>query len=539
MNQQSSQRPLEEVLRDPSANWDEIRCAIKGQGSRCTNVAIMQALSTEQSWANATIATAIVMKEEEKQQQQQQQKVDQNNEGESNNLETVDDSANEVEDKVEVVSTPLPIDDDLKESLTSIENDANNIKSSFRRGGRGRRSSSGLVTSSRRTGRRRGSRRNSGSILAKTSFKESSASINIMDFGVVEGIESSDSNNFNESSTSDNMSKSGFMGWKHHDDISVRSSYTHDRSFQRDGSDEDSIILSEGDVDDLKESFSSFSSLVDSSGFLDWRHSVRRRSSGDDDGEGEVFFDWSHSFKRRPGSRSSLIDTVDEVDDELSCTNEDWNIDDYDAPDNGLHTSNHTPMSALTNRLKLFGSTRRVEIDRQEDIAISEIQQALLNVRKVESNNTEQERSTSRRTTICGDPDTANQANNSEGMTKPKRTRRKTVIGNVAMLGAMFPVPISNTKSNDESLEDNQLGTLSDANEPKKKAPHRRRITIMDGISPFVGIRKDQAEKTADFPTHDDRKAIWISREDGNVDIERECRKLYGDIDASSTVASN
>ena len=536
-----NQRPLEEVLRDPSANWDEIRCAIKGQGSGCTNVAIMQALANEQSWANATVATAIVMKEEEK--QQQQQKVNRNDE-ESNNLEAgesadlehceeVHENGDTVEDKVEVVSTPLPIDDDLKESLTSIENDANNIKSSFRRRGRGRRGSSGPVTSSRRTGRRRGSRRNSGSILAKTSFKESSASINIMDFGVVEGIDSSDSNNFNESSTSDNMSKSGFMGWKHHDDISVRSSYTHDRSFQRDGSDEDSIILSEGDVDELKESFSS---LVDSSGFLDWRHSVRRRSSGDDDGEGEVFFDWSHSFKRR--SRSSLIDTVDEVD-ELSCKNKEWNIDDYDAPDNGLHTSNHTPMSALTNRLKLFGSTRRVEIDRQEDIAISEIQQALLNVRKVESNNTEQERSTSRRTTICGDPDTSNQANNSEGMTKSKRTRRKTVIGNVAMLGAMFPVPISNTKSNDESLEDNQLGTLSDANEPKKKAPHRRRTTIMDGISPFVGIRKDQTEKTADFPTHDDRKAIWISREDGNVDIERECRKLYGDIDASSTVASN
>lgn len=530
-----NQRPLEEVLRDPSANWDEIRCAIKGQGSGCTNVAIMQALANEQSWANATIATAIVMKEEEgkQQQQQQQQKVNQNGE-ESNSLETVDD-ANKVEDKVEVVSTPLPIHDDLKESLTSIENDTNNIKSSIRRRGRGRRGSSGPVTSSRRTGRRRGSRRNSGSILAKSSFKESSASINIMDFGVVEGIvDSSDSNNFNESSTSD-MSKSGFVGWKHHDDISVRSSYTHDRSFQRDSSDEDSIILSEGDVDDLKESFSS---LVDSSGFLDWRHSVRRRSSGDGDGEGEVFFDWSHSLR----SRSSLIDTVDEVDDELSCKNEEWNIDDYDAPHNGLHTSNHTPMSALTNRLKLFGSTRRVEIDRQEDIAISEIQQALLNVRKVESNNTEQERSTSRRTTICGDPDAANHDAiqvNTDGMAKTKRTRRKTVIGNVAMLGAMFPVPISNTKSNDESLEDNQLGTLSNANEPKKKAPHRRRITIMDGISPFVGIRKDQAEKTADIPTHDDRKAIRISRKDGNVDIERECRKLYGDIDASNTVASN
>ena len=525
-----NQRPLEEVLRDPSANWDEIRCAIKGQGSGCTNVAIMQALANEQSWANATVATAIVMKEEEEGKQQQQQKVNQNDE-ESNNLEAGE-SANKVEDKVEVVSTPLPIDHDLKESLTSIENDANNSKSSFRRSGRGCRGSSGPVTSSRRTGRRRGSRRNSGSILAKTSFKELSASINIMDFGVVEGIvDSSDSNNnFNESSTSDNMSKSGFMGWKHHDDISVRSSYSHDRSFQRDGSDEDSINLSESDVDDLKQSFSS---LVDSSGFLDWRHSVRRRSSGDD--EGEVFFDWSHSFKRR--SRSSLIDTVDEVD-ELSCKNKEWNIDDYDAPDNGLHTSNHTPMSALTNRLKLFGSTRRVEI-RQEDIAISEIQQALLSVRKVESKNVEQERSTFRRTTSCGDPDTANQATTSDGMAKTKRTRRKTVIGNVAMLGAMFPVPISNTKSNDESLEDKQLGTLSDANEPKKKAPHRRRTTIMDGISPFVGIRKDQAEKTADFPTHDDRKAIWISREDGNVDIVRECRKLYGDIDASSTVASN
>ena len=529
---QLPQRPLEEVLRDPTANWDEIRRAIKRQGSACTNVAIMQALANEQSWTTAAVATAIVMKEEEKQQQ-----VDQSHE-ESNNLETNDsgDLGNsgdlenssgtmsnfEADDEVEVHMTPLPIDDDLKESIISTENETNNIKSSFRRR-RGRRGSSGPGTSFRRSGRRRGTRGNSGSFLAKSSFKDLSASINIMDFGVNEAIGLSDSNragadnNLRESEFSDDISKCGFMGWKHHDDMSVRSSYTLNRSFQLDGSDKDSIILSEGDVDDLKESFSS---LVDSSGFLDWRHSVRRRSSSGDDEEGEIFVDWRHSLRRRSSVQSSFIDTVDEVEDTLPCKNEEiWNIDDYDGPDNGVHSSHHKPMSALTNRLKLF-SARRVEIDRKEGITISDIQQALLNVRKGESDNREQEESTSRR---CSD--IANQTN-PEGMTKAKRTRRKTVIGNVAMLGAMLPVPISNTKMNGESQEDHHLGSLADANEPKKKAPNRRK-TIMDGISPFVGTRKDQVEQIADTPTHDDWKAIRISREDGDVDIEHECKKLY------------
>ena len=546
MKQQQPQRPLEEVLRDPAANWDEIRCAIKRQGSACTNVAIMQALANEQSWATAAVATAIVMKEEEKQKQQ----VDQNHE-ESNNLETNDsgDLGNsgdlergcgtmsnfEADDEAEAHVTPLPIDDDLKESIISTENETNNVKSSFRRR-RGRRGSSGLGTSFR-SGRRRGTRRNSGSFLAKSSFKDSSASINVMDFGVTETIlDLSDSNrtgadsNLRESEFSDDISKSGFMGWKHHDDMSVRSSYTLNRSFQLDSSDKGSIILSEGDVDDLKESFSN---LVDSSGFLDWRHSVRRRTSSGDDDEDEIFLDWRHSERRRTSVQSSFIDTVDEVEDELSCKNEEiWNIDDYDGPDIGVHSYNHNPMSAFTNRLKRFGSTRGGEIDRKEYITISDVQQALLNVRNVESDNRGQEQSTSRRCSAI-----ANQTHTG-GIDKTKITRRKTVIGNVAMLGAMLPVHKSNTKRNGERQEDNHLGSLTGANEPTKTAPNRRRITIMDGISPFVGIRKDQVEKVTDTPTHDDRKAIRISRHDGDVDIERECRMLYGDLEGAHTAAS-
>ncbi|KAK1748679.1 hypothetical protein QTG54_000618 [Skeletonema marinoi] len=66
-----------------------------------------------------------------------------------------------------------------------------------------------------------------------------------MDFGVIDTIlDLSDSNrtgsdNLRESGDfSDDISKSGFMGWKHHDDLSVRSSFTHDRSIQLDGSEE-------------------------------------------------------------------------------------------------------------------------------------------------------------------------------------------------------------------------------------------------------------------------------------------------------------
>jgi len=549
MNQQQlPQRPLEEVLRDPSANWHEIRSAIKGQRgtSVCTNVAIMQALANERSWATAAVATAIVMKEEQKQVEQKDEEItleandcgDLENSGDLEySVDHLENSGGTIYDEIEVLTSPLPIANDIEESL-STENETD-IKRSFRRS-RGRRGS-GIGTSFRRSGRRRGTRR-------RSSFKASSASVNIMDFGVIDTIlDLSDSNrtgsdNLRESGDfSDDISKSGFMGWKHHDDLSVRSSFTLDRSIQLDGSDRDSIILSEGDIDDLK---ASYSNLVDSSGFLDWRHSSKRRTSsrsstGDED-EGAGFLDWRHSMRRRPSLRKSFIDTVDEVDDELSCSNnETWNIEDYDGPDNFVHSSDYKPMSALTDRLKRFSSTRKVEVDRKEDITISDIKEALLAVRKVESGNTEQEQSTtSRRPTSSGVLDTATQTNH-EVPTRKNRTRRQTVIGNVAMFGAMLkPVSKSNTKNNYESQEGNHLDSSIDGNESKKKAPNQRRKTIMEGISPFVGMRKDPVEKTADTPTHDDRKAIRISREDGNVDIERECSKLYGlqgDLDCFSS----
>eukprot|EP00574_Skeletonema_japonicum_P005049 CAMPEP_0201733222 /NCGR_PEP_ID=MMETSP0593-20130828/30943_1 /ASSEMBLY_ACC=CAM_ASM_000672 /TAXON_ID=267983 /ORGANISM="Skeletonema japonicum, Strain CCMP2506" /LENGTH=567 /DNA_ID=CAMNT_0048226333 /DNA_START=12 /DNA_END=1715 /DNA_ORIENTATION=+ len=549
--QQQRPRPLEEVLHDPSANWHEIRSAIRGQGgaSACTNVAIMQALVNEKSWATAAVATAIVMKEEEEQQKQQQQKdqheeeandgciLDNSGDRGTGNNSGNSDEANEADNIIEVLTSPLPIANDSKgkESLSTENNETNNTRSFRRR--RGRRGS-GVGSSCRR----RGTRRNSGNFLTKSFGKGSSASINIMDFGVVDTIlDLSDSNrtggdyyNFRESGDfSDDTSKSGFMGWRHHDDISLKSSFSHDRSKELDGSGRESIVLSEGDADDLKEDFSN---LVDSSGFLDWRHSSKRRTSlrssfvdGDDEEEGDGFLlDWHHSLRKR----SSFIGTVDEVEDELSCSNNnnEWNIADYVGPDNSAHSSHYKPMNALTDKLKMFGSNRKIEVNQKDDINISDIKDALLNVRKdyFENDNREQDPSAaSRRSTICGAPNTTNQVNLEE-TTKTSRTRRQTVIGNVALLGAMLNVAKSDAKNNSEIQEDNYLDCSTDATVSKKKAPNLQRKTIIGGIAPFVGMRKDQVEKTADIPTHDDRKAIRISREDGNVDIERECRKLYG-----------
>jgi len=560
-------RPLEEVLRDPSANWHEIRSAIKGQrgASACTNVAIMQALVNEKSWATAAVATAIVMKEEQQQQKQKQQ-ADQNYEENNENKEASDgrilDNSGDLESGnsggtneeaaniIEVLTARLPTSNNSTDTL-STENETNNTRSLRRR--RGRRRGSGVGTSFRGSGRRRGTRRNSG----KASF---CASINIMDFGVTEtALNLSDSNKSGSDNSnlkgsgdfSDEVSKSGFMGWKHYDDISVRSSNTHDKSSELDGSDKVSIVLSDGDADDLKEDFSS---LVDSSGFLDWHHSIRRRSSfnsakrrpssrssfGDDEDEVEGFLDWHHSIRKR----SSFIGTVDEAEDELYGSIDEWNIADYDGPENSAHSSNYKPMSALTDRLdrlKMFGSTRKVEVDPEDDISISDIKEALLNVRKeVENDNMEQEQPTSRRPTICGVPNPANLLN-LEATTKKTRTRRQTVIGSVAMLGAMLNGAKSDTKNNGEiQEEDNYLDCSSGSTVPRKKALDRRRKTIMDGIAPFVGMSKDQVERAADTPIHDDRAAIRISREDGNVDIERECRKLYsnglyGDLDCFSS----
>ncbi|KAL7468170.1 hypothetical protein ACHAXS_008394 [Conticribra weissflogii] len=41
----TSNRPLEEILQDPNANWDEIRNALKANSRGCTNVGVMKALS--------------------------------------------------------------------------------------------------------------------------------------------------------------------------------------------------------------------------------------------------------------------------------------------------------------------------------------------------------------------------------------------------------------------------------------------------------------------------------------------------------------
>jgi len=506
--QQVPQRPLEEVLRDPSAGWDEIRSAIKRGTSACTNVAIMQALANERTWAAAAVATAIVLKEE----QQQQQVVDQNDE--ENDMEAIEDSGSfsndEASREIEVViadlastTSDLPIVNDLKEE------DGTNNRRTFRRS-RGHRGGPG--SSFRRSGRRRATRRNSGSLLIMSSFKASSASINIMDFGVNESIlDSSDSNrtgnhNLRESEFSDDISNSGFMGWKHKDDSSVQSSFTTlDKGIQLDGSDNDSIILSDGDLDDLRDSFSS---LVDSSGFLHWRHSIRRRSS--------------------------CIDKVDEDGDELSCSNQvTWNIEDYDGSYNDERSSSDY-VSALTNRLKRIGPVHRTGVDRKDDVTIDDIKQALLNIRSDENGDRKQKQPTFRRPTICGVPsgetivDDVTEANH-EVPRKTNRTRRQTIIGNAPLLGAMLNVGKSN---NGESREDNHhLDSLTNADESKKKATNRRR-SFMNGISPFVGMKKDQVEKAADTPTHDDREAIWISRKDGNVDIEKECRKLYSEVNS-------
>lgn len=556
---QQQVRPLEEVLQDPSANWDEIRSAIKGQAPACTNVAIMQALANEKSWATAAVATAIVMKEEQQQKQQKDECDEENNDNEKandgcvldnssdllGNSDNSGDTNEEADNVIEVLTARLPAANDSTDTLSS-ENETNN-KRSFRRR-RGRRRGSGVGTSFRGSGRRRANRRNSGNLSV-------AASINMMDFGFIENVldlsesnkSGSDHNNLRGSGDFSEVSKSGFMGWKHQDDMSLGSSYTHDKSSEQDGSDKVSIVLSEGDADDLKEDFSNF---VDSSGFLDWRHSAKRRASSrssfgdDEDDEVEGFLDWQHSIRRR----SSFIDTVDEVEDELSDSIDEWNIEDYDGdPEKSAHTltSNYKHMSALSDRLdrlKMFGSTfGKHEVDPKDDITISDIKEALLNVRKeVGNDNKEQEQSTSRRPTICGVPNPANLLH-LEATTKKTQTRRQTVIGSVA---SMLNVAKSETKNDGEIQEDNYLDSSSGSTSKRKKALDRRRRTIMDGIAPFVGMRKDQEEKVADIPTHDGRAAIRISREDGNVDIERECRKLYSyglysDLDCVSSENSH
>ena len=496
MNRRQQFRSLAEVLSDPSADWDEIRSCIKAQGSgTITNAAIMVALSDKRSWATAAVATAIVLKDEQQEQVHHQLHEEGSSEvccdndvgGCEGDIET---SANRED---EIISSDLPTNEIIPDEC---ENN-NGVRRSFRRRSR----AGGLTSSIRRSGRRRGSRRNSGSFLSRASFN----SINLMDFGVTEQtLDLSDSNRSGtmdkslRDSGSDYLSSS-FMGWNH-DDRSVTSLFTHDISIQLEEAEEDDSIRSEGDLDEFRDSLSN---LVDSDGFLDWNHSQRRRSS--------------------------LIEVVDEGEDETSC-NETWNIDDYDGPDNTQSSDFGSTLSSLTKKFKRFGGGGPgvVEVGQSKETIITteDIKKALLGVRNGSEYTGQTLQPRLRRSTIEYEaPVHREEVSNNKPM-KKNPNRRQTIIGNVVpppLLG--LDVGNSNTERQDNTHLDSHTNTDCSA----KKASNNRRGSIIEGISPFSRMKKDQNEEVTDTSARDDREAIWINRKDGGYDIEKLCRELYSE----------
>lgn len=496
MDKRQQSRSLEEVLSDPSADWHEIRSCIKAQGSVCTtNAAIMVALSDKRSWATAAVATAIVLKDEH----QEHAVHHQQHEGSSSDVccnnyvggceDDIETFANR-EDEIITSSSDLPTNEIIPDEC---ENN-NGVRRSFRRRSR----TGGLTSSIRRSGRRRGSRRNSGSFLSRASFN----SINLMDFGVTEQtLDLSDSNRTGamdkslRDSGSDYLSNS-FLGWNH-DDRSVTSLFTHDRSIQL----EDGSIRSEGDLDEFRDSLSN---LVDSDGFLDWNHSQRRRSS--------------------------LIEVVDEGEDETSC-NETWNIEDYDGPDtNNTQSSDFgSTLSSLTKKFKRFGGVGPIHksssVDPKEEITTEDIKKALLGVRNGSEHTGQTHQPRMRRSTIEYEAPVHREEISNHKPRKKNPNRRQTIIGNVARPLLGLDVGNSNTERQDK----NHLDSHTNTDCPAKKASNNRRASIIEGISPFSRMKKDQNEEATDTSTRDDREAIWINRNDGGYNIEKECRKLYSE----------
>jgi len=254
-------RSLEEVLSDPSADWHEIRSCIKAQGTvpRTLQSWLLLVINGVGRWATAAVATAIVLKDE-----QQEQDVHHQQHEESSSEDCCNNDVGGCEDDIgtfanrgdEIItsSSDLPTNEIIPDEC---ENN-NGVRRPFRRRSR----TGGLQSSIRRSGRRRGSRRNSGSFLSRASFN----SINLMDFGVTEQtLDLSDSNRTGTMDKNLRDSGSGFMGWNH-DDRSVTSLFTHDISIQLEEAEEDYSIRSEGDLDEFRDSLSN---LVDSDGFLD------------------------------------------------------------------------------------------------------------------------------------------------------------------------------------------------------------------------------------------------------------------------------
>eukprot|EP00970_Alexandrium_tamarense_P003417 scaffold530_cov193-Alexandrium_tamarense.AAC.45 len=214
----------------------------------------------------------------------------------------------------------------------------------------------------------------------------------------------------------------------------------------------------------------------------------------------------------------------------------------------------YVPSSKSIPTQEMSNNMQRIDAVQMEDI-----KKALLNVSKSsldEKGDDGSQPAIRRRSTVDGDtPASASHVKKVEAKAKPGFTRRQTIFGVPPFLGGGRGAnSTSDGKSGPSDEDEEAIAKSSDSTlkAAKSKGVSRRKTLIgralaasrgRDDDSIFLDDESIEAEREQQqqhsnsssnnnnmnfyVTNSDNREAIWINRKDGDVDIEKECRKLY------------
>ena len=373
---------LSAVLKNPSADWAEIRAAMKAQGRGCTNLAIM-----------TTLSSAGGGSDDKKVGSSSPQSKSYKNDATAGNEEVNERQKSDFsggDDKL------MPLGENRRASLTSEDSSKKNNQSSSAPRRRISRQSSRRRTGVRRQELMRNSRR---MMMLKSSMNTSMRhgslrSITLESLGESSGSHNNSSGDFNKSSFQDSINVMDFgisqRGMRlallcdenHRSHVSLDDSALDDL---REEFDEQMGSLSKRDllvswrhdsrISDLDASTKSESDLddfVDSSGFMDWPG-----EEGEDE-SGSIAIDYSEDY-------DNLASLQEESLKEVQQEGEEWNIEDYEFNDDSgaerRQSSKNSMSWAVAKTIETFQSIRqssRTESSSSlEDLDLQKIKETL------------------------------------------------------------------------------------------------------------------------------------------------------------------
>lgn len=446
----SSHRQLEEIIKDPTAKWDDIRKAMKAHGTgACTNAALVRALSSGVGSAKCSsdrdvpppIARAV--------------------------------ASASLSNTEKVIHSTSKLSNDSGEDLAASDQEGKWIDyehetyyiPTFQ-----------VPLASTDTGveksRKLAARRGSLSSLASTT-----PSVNLMDFGVDHFAElDSDSSTARDelvsrSSFVSNYSceTDGFMGWKKNDSKSSLSDTTN------------------------------LSMFCDEEGFLTWEVSACARvSASEAEKITAELASINSEYSKEKGRKS-------------------WHIEDYEGNE-GFNESTATLVSTNSKASNFLSSLRGLTSDKADQTRsdFNHSDPFWKKYTPVSASKTSRESPKHKTNELDNDVRKAllklRKSNHSSDETEEQTNSqpREPLPAKQSSLQTMFRgLSVEGNKSN------------------PRKGKERRRSTIDLPLSFEGEMPKKSTCPSSIHASEDKREAIWINRSDGDVDIEKECRKLY------------